>query len=245
MSSKALTYKKTILMAGMVLLSGVAAGSAFAQDRLPRDNGIHTYHFEPRYRPSEEHPLRTLGYIVHPIGWALREGIYRPLSSWISGSPTRRSVFGFREPYDWRETECFNPDASTPDCRSLLPFNYNRGDMAGGAGSDIHFPDVNFDFNSRKLNQLGRGRCGLIAEKLKSQPGVNVVLEGHTDHLGSAEYNDKLGLDRADAVRSELVSQGVDAATLSTVTFGKSKPLVDQKTDWARAVNRRVEVQGK
>ena len=51
----------------------------------------------------------------------------------------------------------------------------------------------------------------------------------------------KLGMDRAEAVRKELVSLGIPAERLSTVTFGESQPLFAEKEDWARAANRRVE----
>ena len=49
-------------------------------------------------------------------------------------------------------------------------------------------------------------------------------------------------MDRAEAVRQELVNLGVPAERLSTVTFGKSQPIYSEQEDWARAVNRRVEV---
>ena len=224
------------------MVSGVLPGLSLAQDRLPRDNGIFTYHYEPRYRPSESHPLRTLSYIIHPIGWIAREGFYRPFSALMASTRETRSIFGFREPFDYREPECFSPDSSVPDCRSLLPFNYDQDIADDVTEHHVYFPDVNFDFNSRKLNRLGRGRAAQIAAMLKEQPGLHVVLEGHTDQVGSEAYNDKLGLDRAEAVRAELTAQGVDTTTLSTVTFGKSKPVFDDMSEWARAVNRRVEV---
>jgi hypothetical protein len=77
---------------------------------------------------------------------------------------------------------------------------------------------------------------------LKQDVAVKVVLEGHTDYIGSDGYNQKLGMDRAEAVRSELVSQGIASDRLATVTFGESRPVINEQTDHARAVNRRVEV---
>lgn len=227
-----------------------------AQDRLPRDNGLATYHTEPRYRESESHPLRVLTYALHPIGWVAREVLFRPLSYFAASSETTRSVMGYREPYDWRKPECFSADSSVPDCRSILPFNYDavgddidvdlEGDDLAAVSSEVerhvYFPDVNFDFDVRKLNDLGEGRTHQIAQLLSSAPGVHVVLEGHADFLGTEAYNEKLGMDRAEAVRKELVNLGVSGQMLSTVTFGKSKPVFGDKTDWARAVNRRVEI---
>lgn len=241
---------------------------SFAQDTLPRDNGIAKYHQEPRYRETESHPLRIVGYVLHPIGWILREGIIRPIDYLIGSSETSKSIFGFREPYDYRkEPGCFNAHSDFSDCRKFAPYNYNQGSKIelghddihdqmyadssntcsnGGCGLDnvreVYMPDVNFDFNKRKLNTLGKGKARVIANMLKEKPGVNVVLSGHTDYVGSDSYNEKLGMDRAKALKDELVSLGVSSDRISTVSFGKGRPMLDDKDAPARAVNRRVEV---
>lgn len=232
----------------LALLSFGVAQSALAQDNLPYDNGLSSYHTAPRYRESESHPLRIFAYVLHPIGWVLREGIVRPLSYFASSTPETRSVMGFREPFDYRQPECFSADDSIPDCRSILPFNYDQGSQGAGGGGEgvagekqVYFPNVNFDFNSRKLNTLGKGRTKQIAQMLQSDPNVKVVLQGHTDYKGSEQYNLKLGMDRAESVRKELLALGVSAERLSTVTFGESQPLFTEQEDWARAINRRVE----
>lgn len=113
---------KKILSIALVL--GLMVSGLSAQDRLPEDRGMATYYTAPRYRESESHPFRILGYILHPIGWALREGIFRPLSYFASSTEESRSVMGYREPFDFRGNECFSQDMSVPDCRTILPFNY-------------------------------------------------------------------------------------------------------------------------
>ncbi|NLF24580.1 MAG: OmpA family protein [Deltaproteobacteria bacterium] len=216
-----------------------------AQDRLPYDNGLATYHTAPRYRDSESHPLRVLAYAVHPIGWVARELVFRPLSYFASSTEETRSVMGYREPFDFRQPECFSADSSIPDCRSIAPFNYGvdgTGRVVSEGERHVYFPDVNFDFDVRRLNDLGRGRAHQIAQLLQKSPGVRVVLEGHADYKGSDSYNERLGMDRAEALRQELIALGVPAESVSTVTFGKSKPILPEQEDWARAVNRRVEV---
>lgn len=223
---------------------------ALAQDVLPYDNGLSTYHSGPKYRESESHPLRVFAYAVHPIGWALREGVFRPLSYFASSTAMTRSVMGYRYPFDYRQPECFSADESVPDCRALAPFNYEPAGSDGqdgasalaGSSAQVYMPDVNFDFDVRKLNELGRGRTKQIAELIKKDTAVKVVLEGHADYIGGDKYNEKLGLDRAEAVRQELINLGVVADRLSTVTFGESKPVFTEQEDWARAINRRVEV---
>ncbi len=234
-----------------VLLGFLSSASiASAQDLLPADNGLATYHTAPRYRESESHPLRVLAYIAHPIGWVAREVIFRPLSYFASSSETTRSVMGFREPYDYRQPECFSADDSVPDCRTIKPFNYDMqqspsadiGALPSGK-TEVYFPDVNFDFDKRALNDLGTGQAHRIAKLLGDGGGeLHVVLQGHADYIGTDAYNEKLGMDRAEAVRQELIALGVSSQRLSTVTFGETKPVFPEQENWARAVNRRVEV---
>ncbi len=235
------------LSLSLTLLGGDVAS---AQDLLPRDNGIMTYHQSPRWRESESHPLRVLAYVVHPIGWVAREAIFRPLSAFAASNEVTRSVMGYREPYDFRQTVCFDGNEGVPNCRNVAPYvnRMNPEDTDPQAGlfgmensSQVFIPDVNFDFDKANLNSLGKGRVKQIAKLLETMPELNIVVEGHTDYKGSDEYNMKLGERRAQAVISELASLGVPASRLSPVSYGEGKPLFTEETDWARAANRRVQ----
>jgi peptidoglycan-associated lipoprotein len=105
----------------------------------------------------------------------------------------------------------------------------------------VAFPDVTFEFDKATLTDVGRGRVYLIAQKLKEGKNVKIEIQGHTDYIGTEDYNKKLGIQRAETVKSELIRLGVDPARISTVSFGEDKPLIDMQTPWARAVNRRTE----
>src|SRR3972149_5982453 len=105
----------------------------------------------------------------------------------------------------------------------------------------VVFPDIAFRFNSAELTDLGKGKAYLAAQKLKEKSELVVVVEGHADQVGSEEYNEKLGLHRAQKVIKELTDLGIDPARMSATSRGESKPLIGEETDWARAVNRRVE----
>jgi outer membrane protein OmpA-like peptidoglycan-associated protein/opacity protein-like surface antigen len=105
----------------------------------------------------------------------------------------------------------------------------------------IVFSDIAFDYDKSTLTDLGKGRVYLIAQKLKENKNVKVVVEGHTDFIGTDEYNQALGLRRSNTVREELVRLGISADRMTTASYGESQPLLDMQTDWARAVNRRVE----
>jgi hypothetical protein len=222
--------------------SDVSVGTANAQDALPRDNGIYTYHVQPEWRESEGHPLRIAAYIVHPIGWVLREVVARPLSYFASSTETTRSVMGYRYPFDYRNPECFSADGAIPDCRSISPYLGRDGGMNQDGGPQVYFPNVNFDFDKRSLNATGKSMAMKIADTLSKEASLRVVLQGHADYIGTEQYNDVLGLDRAKAVREELIALGVSPERLSTVSFGETMPLIDEQTSEARKANRRVEV---
>jgi len=104
------------------------------------------------------------------------------------------------------------------------------------------FPQIAFRFNSAKLTDLGKGRAYLAAEALKEEKDIVVVIEGHTDNVGTEEYNMALGLLRAESVKKELESLGVEADRVSVASVGETNPLIPQETSWAHAVNRRVEM---
>ena len=105
----------------------------------------------------------------------------------------------------------------------------------------ISFSDITFEFDKATLTDVGRGRVYLIAQKLKEGKNVKIEIQGHTDYIGTEDYNKKLGMQRAETVKAELGRLGVDASRISTVSFGEDKPLIDLQTPWARAVNRRAE----
>ena len=77
---------------------------------------------------------------------------------------------------------------------------------------------------------------------LLAYPDLKLALEGHTDSVGSDEYNLKLSDQRASAVREYLVSQGVPAANITATGLGKSMPVASNETAAGRQQNRRVEM---
>lgn len=236
--------KKVILSCGLAILA--ATSVATAQESLPEDNGIFTYHTSPRWRESESHPIRIAAYIVHPFGWALREGVFRPWSYLMGSTRTVRSVFGFREPTDFRKPFCFFGTDEIPDCRKMAPFaNLTPAEaeeaVAPAPAEQVVFPDIAFDFDKSTLNELGRGRVRQVAKLLQTVPSIKVVVEGHTDFKGSEDYNTKLGQRRAETVIKELTEMGIDAARMTPVSYGESRPVFAEQEDWARAVNRRVQ----
>ena len=76
---------------------------------------------------------------------------------------------------------------------------------------------------------------------LKNNPKIKVEIEGHTDSIGTAEYNLALSQKRADAVKNHLISEGIGAERLQAVGKGEADPIVSNELKEGRAKNRRVE----
>jgi OOP family OmpA-OmpF porin len=101
---------------------------------------------------------------------------------------------------------------------------------------------VNFDFNKANIRADAVGILREAATILKDNPNVQVAVEGHTDSIGSDQYNLKLSLQRATSVKQFLVKEGVPDARLSVRGLGKTQPVASNDTDDGRAQNRRVEL---
>ena len=100
---------------------------------------------------------------------------------------------------------------------------------------------VHFGFDQYVLTDEARQTLKGNADYLEANPAVEVRIEGHTDFIGSDEYNLALGERRAMAAKNYLVSLGIDAGRLSTISYGEEMPLDQADTDEARAKNRRAE----
>lgn len=102
------------------------------------------------------------------------------------------------------------------------------------------FADVRFDFDKSDLRDEAKKICQEVAAYMKKTPGKKLLIEGHCDERGTAEYNMALGDRRATSVKNYLVSLGVPTSTLSTVSFGKERPLDPGHNEEAWAKNRRA-----
>jgi OmpA-OmpF porin, OOP family len=99
---------------------------------------------------------------------------------------------------------------------------------------------IDFEFNSTQLTAPAQHTLDEVATALKSQPELNVEVQGHTDSIGTDAYNLGLSERRAAAVRVYLVSRGVGATALTAKGYGKAKPIAGNDTAEGRAQNRRV-----
>jgi len=109
-------------------------------------------------------------------------------------------------------------------------------------GLIVNINDVLFDFNKFTLKPGAREKLAKVAGIVLAYPGLKIQLEGHTDSVGTDEYNLKLSDERAGAVRDYLVSQSVPITNLTAVGLGKGSPVASNDTAAGRQQNRRVEM---
>ena len=100
---------------------------------------------------------------------------------------------------------------------------------------------VHFAYDSSVVRAGDKPNVAAVADYMKSNASAAVEVDGHCDERGTDEYNRSLGERRALAIREALVADGVDAARVDTVSFGRDRLLDLGKTDAAHAKNRRGE----
>ena len=103
--------------------------------------------------------------------------------------------------------------------------------------------DAFFDFDKAILKPEAKVKLDDMAAKLKDVNLEVIVAVGHTDSVGTDEYNQKLSIRRSDAVKAYIISRGIDAKRVFSEGKGEKQPVADNKTKEGRAKNRRVEIE--
>ena len=133
------------------------------------------------------------------------------------------------EPVAVVEPEPVTVDPNLPVPGSIEDFGYQSGGE----------PRVYFAYDQYDLSSSARETLRRQAEWLTLYDGYTAVIEGHADERGTREYNLALGARRADSVKAFLVSQGVSPGRLTTVSYGKERPIDGRSSEdgWARNRN--------
>jgi peptidoglycan-associated lipoprotein len=103
------------------------------------------------------------------------------------------------------------------------------------------FQKCYFDFDKSNIRPDAARALEYNAELLKSNPGVNITIEGHCDERGTVEYNLALGERRANSAREYLVNLGISANRMETISFGKERPVALGHNEESWQLNRRCE----
>ena len=101
---------------------------------------------------------------------------------------------------------------------------------------------INFDFDSDIIRAESKPTLDKIVAMLKSEQAMQLIIEGHTDSDGSTDHNQILSQQRAESVKSYLVSAGISSSRLFTKGYGESMPAPPNTTATGKAQNRRVEL---
>jgi outer membrane protein OmpA-like peptidoglycan-associated protein len=105
---------------------------------------------------------------------------------------------------------------------------------------ELTFEDVYFDFDRSTLRPDALRLLDDAVAKLQANPSKNLIIEGHTCNIGTAEYNLALGERRARSVVDYLTSRGVAASRLETRSYGEERPKFDNAREETRRLNRRA-----
>ncbi|HKL34465.1 MAG TPA: OmpA family protein [Tangfeifania sp.] len=112
-----------------------------------------------------------------------------------------------------------------------------------GEGIKITFDSgILFAFDSAELSGQAEENITELAATLKDYEDTNILIEGHTDNIGSESYNQELSEERAASVGDELKTLGVNSSRITEVGYGEEQPVADNSTEEGRRQNRRVEV---
>ncbi|RMD84057.1 MAG: peptidoglycan-associated lipoprotein Pal [Candidatus Dadabacteria bacterium] len=128
---------------------------------------------------------------------------------------------------------------SEQDLNANLEERYGLGSIPRPEGEGP-FRDVHFPYDSSTVTSEERQNIEYNIEVLRANPSIKVVLEGHCDERGTAEYNMALGEERALAVANILESYGISRSRIRTISYGEEIPLDPAHNEAAWAKNRRV-----
>lgn len=136
-----------------------------------------------------------------------------------------------------KEPKLNEPKTKEPKTTTKTPPAIDTSNL----GPVIELKNIFFDFNKADLRPESRTDLRYLVEMLKAHPQYKIQIEGHTDSVGSEQFNQKLSEARANAVKQYLVAQGIATKRLTAKGFGASRPVASNATEEGRQRNRRTE----
>ena len=124
----------------------------------------------------------------------------------------------------------------------LAQFNAILQTQDTARGLIVNMTDVLFDTAKSTLRPLAREKLAKVAGIVSGHPGLKLDVEGHTDSVGTDDYNQTLSEQRGSSVRDYLTNQGMATASVTSKGFGESQPIASNDTVPGRQQNRRVEL---
>lgn len=145
-----------------------------------------------------------------------------------------------KDGYSFRNKD-INIPAATEERQELVQ-TIEMNKLRIGTGAVLR--NIYFDFNKATFQQSSFNELNKLERMMKQNPGLRIQISGHTDRIGTAQYNKKLSQQRANAVKNHLVKNGIDPRRIQTKGYGEERPLASNDDELeGRELNRRVEFQ--
>jgi OOP family OmpA-OmpF porin len=219
----------------MLAATAAMAGSAYAQSSPP---------YAPvttdimAKTPYSAYVQDARGVIVRdPFGLCWRTGYWTPADA-VPGCDAPLCV----EPEKLENGKCVAPPPPVVVEAPAAPVVTPAAPVASSEKVS-YSADAFFDFDKAVLKPAGKASLDDLVSKLGGMNLEVVIAVGHTDSVGTDEYNQKLSIRRAESVKAYLESKGVESNRVYTEGKGEKQPVADNKTDAGRAKNRRVEIE--
>ncbi len=152
------------------------------------------------------------------------------------------TIFGSSKYQVTAEAEGYIPLTIIVDPKESVNNKIQRNILLTSTSRAIVLDHLIFEMGRAVINSKSYQSLDEVVAMMKDNTKVVIQLEGHTDNLGNAEKNMKLSQDRVEAVKKYLVSKGIDKNRIKTKAFGGTQPLSNERTEEAKALNRRVEM---
>lgn len=152
------------------------------------------------------------------------------------------TIFGSSKYQVTAEAEGYIPLTIIVDPKESVNNKIQRNILLTSTSRAIILDHLIFEMGRAVINSKSYQSLDEVVAMMKDNTKVVIQLEGHTDNLGNAEKNMKLSQDRVEAVKKYLVSKGIDKNRIKTKAFGGTQPLSNERTEEAKALNRRVEM---
>ncbi|HXG53559.1 MAG TPA: peptidoglycan-associated lipoprotein Pal [candidate division Zixibacteria bacterium] len=171
----------------------------------------------------------------HALSFALFPVLALALTGCASGTAKPEAAAG-------TSARAAAPSAPQPAAKATTATSGSSLDalQRGQAATEGPLKEIYFDFDKYDLRPDARATLKANAEWLKNNPSARVQIEGHADERGTNEYNLALGARRAQSAKDYLVSLGIGAERLSTISYGEEVPVCTEKTEECWQRNRRA-----
>lgn len=166
-------------------------------------------------------------------------------------NPVHAGIVGLKVRFTFGKSKIHKEPEDTPYVPTIVPNDIPANDQPDPVKDEvpediqqvmIDLSNTLFAFNKFDLNAKARGYLDTVVAWLKQHEDLKIEIAGHTDNIGTDEYNQKLSESRAKSVYDYFVKNGVKAENLSYSGYGESQPIATNDTDEGRQQNRRVEL---